>query len=551
MRRPHSRWAVLLAGVAVLVPCGAWYLLGTRQLERETHQLLENARRDATSAAHRTASHLAVRLEELDDHESNRPFVHYWPDYLAYAQSCSTPKPRRSPLARGKRHKLVAAYFQIDPRGRVSSPDSAIDVSALTFDHADGEDRRREFRDRDLVATSPPPATAAVAPRPASVRPAESPDKPLVVPCADQPAQVLQFRWQTGAWRGEPALLAVRQVITGGEAFAQGFVVDKIALLHLPHERGLPTTLRPGDGRGETEARIPILGATWHVFVDPGPRLDRATARASMLWGQFHNSFFAGALGAALAGIFLVVLIRRSEQLAADRSRFAAAAAHELRTPLAGIRLHGEMLGLSLGNPRRVTEYADRITDEAERLTRLVANVFNYTQVDQKRLRLALRQGDLGEVVRHALTLVEPIIERAGASLRVTIAEPLPTVRLDADAVHQMVRNLVDNAEKYARNASDRTIQIDVKAGFRGGEVVTLTVRDRGPGVDLDDHERIFQPFSRSARDDRGAGGLGLGLAVVRTLANAHGGGVTLETPPDGGAAFVVWFPVAERSAAS
>ena len=89
-----------------------------------------------------------------------------------------------------------------------------------------------------------------------------------------------------------------------------------------------------------------------------------------------------------LAGVCLVVLIRRSERLAEERSRFAAAAAHELRTPLAGIRLHGEMLALSLGNPSRVTEYAGRITDEAERLTRLVSNVFNYTQVDQKRLRI-------------------------------------------------------------------------------------------------------------------------------------------------------------------
>jgi signal transduction histidine kinase len=196
-----------------------------------------------------------------------------------------------------------------------------------------------------------------------------------------------------------------------------------------------------------------------------------------------------------------------------------------------------------------VTEYADRITDEAERLTRLVANVFNYTQVDQKRLRLSLRREDLGATVRRALALVEPIIERAGARLVLTTDDPLPAAMLDGDAVHQMVRNLVDNAEKYSRRAVDRHIEVRVTADTMEGQpVVTFSVRDHGPGVPPSEHERIFTPFSRPfsrPETDSGAGGLGLGLAVVRTLALAHGGGVKLVSPLEGGAKFVVWFPVA------
>jgi signal transduction histidine kinase len=542
-----------LAGAAVLIPCGAWYLLGTRQLERETGQLLENARRDAASAAERTASHLTVRLEELDEHESNRPFIQYWSDGLGPGgkPACgSGPQPRRSPLSRGKRHKLVATYFQIDSAGRVTSPEPAADLRPLAFSDPTMRvvelQAGRQGRHMHFTTAGPTGAIEVDDPTaPASATAAVEPGKKPAHPCVDVPAQVLPFRWQTGAWQGQPALLAVRQVITGGETFTQGFMVDSLALMHLPQESGLPARLLPGEGRGETEARLPILGAAWHVAVDPGPRLHRARTRAEVLNRQFHASFFGGGFGAMLAGVFLVLLIRRSERLAAERSRFAAAAAHELRTPLAGIRLHGEMLGMSLGNPSKVTEYAERITDEAERLTRLVANVFNYTQVDQKRLRLALRRDDLGATVQRALTLVEPIIERAGARLVVTIADALPEAMLDADAVHQMVRNLVDNAEKYARPAVDRHIEIEVKADTHDEKpVVTFSVRDHGPGVPAAEHERIFRPFSRPATDS-GAGGLGLGLAVVRTLAIAHGGGVHLVTPNEGGARFVVWFPVA------
>jgi signal transduction histidine kinase len=524
-----------LAALAVLIPCGAWYVLGTRQLARETAQLLENARRDATSTAERVASHLTIRLEELDDHESNRPFVHYWPTFLAWGHGCKPSNTQRSPLSRGKRHKLVAAYFQINERGFVSSPEPTTDVAALAHATLGGT----ALGPRRELAREAAPGAVIAAPAPEQL------------PCADQPAQVLPLRWQTGSWAGKPALFAIRQVITGGATFSQGFLVDKVALLHFPQE--MPTSLLPGEGRRDTEARLPILGAAWHVAVDPGPRLTRAHERARTLRRQFHQSFFAGSFGAALAGVFLVVLIRRSERLAAERSRFAAAAAHELRTPLAGIRLHGEMLGLSLGNPAKINEYAARITDEAERLSRLVANVFNYTQVDQKRLRLARQPQDLGEVVKGALALVEPIIDRAGARLAVSVVAPLPRALLDADAVHQMVRNLVDNAEKYARGAIDRHIEVSVQpepdpeGSNRPG--VSVRVRDHGPGVHEADRDLIFQPFARSSNKGV-ASGLGLGLAVVRTLARAHGGDVRLTTPAGGGAAFTVWFP-SEATAAS
>jgi two-component system phosphate regulon sensor histidine kinase PhoR len=296
-----------------------------------------------------------------------------------------------------------------------------------------------------------------------------------------------------------------------------------------------------GAPRGHPEARLPILGAAWRIKVDPRPRVERAMARAAVLARQFHQSYFGGALGAFLAGACLLVLVRRSERLAEERSRFAAAAAHELRTPLAGIRLHGEMLALALGNPARVTEYAGRITDEAERLTRLVSNVFSYTQVDQKQLRIQKARADVGQVVREAMTLVEPIVDRAGASLIVRLEEGLPPAAVDKDAVHQMVRNLVDNSEKYTRQSADRRIEVSVSSA--GPTAIEIAVRDHGPGVPATARSRIFAPFERHD-DANQPSGLGLGLSVVRTLAVAHGGDVSYEEPTGGGARFVVRLPV-------
>lgn len=529
-RRSTTNWAMALTATAVLTPCIAWYWLGTRQLAREASQLEQVARREATSAAERMAAHLAIRLEELNDQETNRPYVHYWREYLSRGESCSELKTRRSPLAKGKRHKLIRAHFQIDPAGKITSPEPWVQIEGIRF-----SDPTAGVAVDDFGARSPVHASLISTPE------VSTPDRPR----AEEAAQVMPFRWQTGAFDKQPALMAVRQVVTPSETFVQGFVVDGAGLSHWLFERDFPARLLPGDARGDTEAGLPILGASWRIEVDPRPRLERAYLRAGDLSGQFHTSYFAGAFGAVLAGMCLVLLIRRSERLAEERSRFAAAAAHELRTPLAGIRLFGEMLTLSLGNRAKVNEYAGRITDEAERLTRLVSNVFNYTQVDQKRLRIRTAPADLGQVVHAALGLVQPIVERAGASMVIRVDEGLPPVWIDADAVHQMVRNLVDNAEKYSRQSADRRIEVTVSAGAGCAEIA---VRDHGPGVPASQRSRIFEPFERPDDKDQ-PNGLGLGLSVVRTLAGAHGGEVVYEDAPGGGARFVVRLPAASDAA--
>ncbi len=117
--------------------------------------------------------------------------------------------------------------------------------------------------------------------------------------------------------------------------------------------------------------------------------------------------------------------------------------------------------------------------------------------------------------------------------------EPELSARFDRDALSRIIGNLLDNAEKYARGAEDRTITLSAHAA---GDVVEIVVADHGPGVTSDVRARLFRPFSRGVSVD-GPAGLGLGLALSQSLARAMGGDLVYRGGPDAGAAFALRLP--------
>jgi two-component system sensor histidine kinase KdpD len=221
------------------------------------------------------------------------------------------------------------------------------------------------------------------------------------------------------------------------------------------------------------------------------------------------------------------------------RARFSAAAAHELRSPLATIRLHSEMLAGNLGKPGLAREYADRVSDEVDRLGRVVTNTLGYARLEEGRLEVACETGDLAGCVLSAVESLRPGLELTGACIEVAIQEDLPPARFDPEAIHQVVQNLLDNAEKFSRRAGDRTIRVGVKAVE---DSVLLTVSDRGPGVPAGVRRKLFRPFAADAGEGANEG-LGLGLVLVRALVRAMGGDVSYSDNPGGGALFTVRIP--------
>jgi two-component system sensor histidine kinase SenX3 len=239
-----------------------------------------------------------------------------------------------------------------------------------------------------------------------------------------------------------------------------------------------------------------------------------------------------------LAASFVVWLVSRAEKLARERSSFAAAAAHELRTPLAGLQLYGDMLADDLGDPNKLRDYARRMSEEAARLGRVVSNVLGFSQLERGNLAIDVREASLGEALQELAARAEPALDRAGAMLALDVP-PRVTARFDRDALARIVGNLVDNAEKYSRGAEDRTIELVVREADNGA--AEIAVSDHGPGITAAARARLFRPFVRGVTTD-GPAGLGLGLALSRSLARAMGGDLE-HRPTTTGTTFVLRLP--------
>jgi signal transduction histidine kinase len=145
----------------------------------------------------------------------------------------------------------------------------------------------------------------------------------------------------------------------------------------------------------------------------------------------------------------------------------------------------------------------------------------------------------LAAVVRECVERQRPALEAAGARIELSTPDRFPEVRFDRDAIAEIIQNLVDNAEKYARAAPNREIHVALSST---DDSVTLSVRDHGPGIPSDVQRKLFRPFARGNRDDSPAG-LGLGLVLVKALVEAHDGRVIYADAPGGGALFTVILP--------
>ena len=378
----------------------------------------------------------------------------------------------------------------------------------------------------EVTANPPPPK-----PRPRVV--VRAPD-PVVVPRAVT-ITVAPLEWRTLSFHGTPALLAVRDVSTPDGAFAQGFVVDRSALTTWLAARAGDTVaeLVVGDNNA-TE-----IAPGWHLAATANPRaLAEAAESAAHLAMTFLLRFILLGVIAALAAGLVVMLVARAERLARERSQFAAAAAHELRTPLAGLQLYGDMIADGLGDPHKTRDYARRMSEEAARLGRVVSNVLGFSQLERGNLSVDPSVGSLDAELRSLAERAEPALDRAGAALALDVAPEL-TAKFDRDALARIVGNLLDNAEKYGRESEDRTIEL---AARTAGDTVEVVVSDHGPGVTEKTRTKLFQPFARGVDAD-GPAGLGLGLALSQSLARAMGGDLDYRPGSAGGAAFVLRLP--------
>jgi signal transduction histidine kinase len=254
-------------------------------------------------------------------------------------------------------------------------------------------------------------------------------------------------------------------------------------------------------------------------------------------------------LAIGIASWLLVRDINRKLKLARQKSDFVSNVSHELKTPLTSIRMFSELLAEGrVDDPARQKSYLHIITAETARLTRLINNVLDFSRMERGEKKYDFRDCDLAAVARETAETYRPHLETNGFKLHCDLPGSALPVRGDADALAQVLVNLLSNAEKY----SDKEKEITVEAARRDGPLPCAEVRisDRGLGVPRGNEEKIFQKFYR-AHDllSSGIQGSGLGLTLARQIARAHGGDVLYEPRDGGGSCFCLRLPLKMEAA--
>jgi signal transduction histidine kinase len=243
-----------------------------------------------------------------------------------------------------------------------------------------------------------------------------------------------------------------------------------------------------------------------------------------------------------LAGLYLAYSnVRREIHLARLKSDFVANVSHELKTPLALIRLFAETLELGrVQGAEKAKQYYRIINKESQRLTQLINNILDFSRIEAGRKQYRLVRTDVGRVVQEVLDAYRFPIEQQGFTLEVEMGEDLPEAEIDPEAIEQALLNLVNNAIKYSPN--EKYIKLAVR---REGGRILISVSDRGIGVPKADQKKIFEKFYRAENSlVHETKGSGLGLALVQHIMEAHGGSVDLESTPGKGSTFTLTIPV-------
>jgi signal transduction histidine kinase len=348
--------------------------------------------------------------------------------------------------------------------------------------------------------------------------------------------------WAPSDDGGERLLLA-RMVRIENKEVCQGILLDadylasalteKIADL-FPDARLVPVLAAQPPRPELTMSALPFE-------MDPGP----TPPPANPGWTPLRSGLVLS-WAAALAALLVVGLVGRSLlDLSERRVRFVSAVTHELRTPLTTLRLYLDMLrgGLVRDETTR-NEYMQTLDGETNRLSRLVGNVLDFSRLENQRPSVRFTSVAAAELAKRVQEAWQSRCRDADRELVVDDeGAAAAALRTDPDLVQQVLGNLLDNACKYGRGASDRRVWLRIRLD---GARVAFDVADRGPGVPACERRAIFRPFRRGRVADATGGGVGLGLALARRWARMLGGKLTLQpAPAEGGACFRLTLPAA------
>ena len=302
------------------------------------------------------------------------------------------------------------------------------------------------------------------------------------------------------------------------EALTARLAEPEVISLHRAQARGGELAALGADLVVPVKTSQTLYGA----LVVTGGQLDRDSLLAALA--------LASQLTLKLENYALFARLEESRRLAALGS-FAAAIAHDIRTPLTSVQMNVQILRGKVSLPPDDMEYFDIALDELRRLNVHIQEILDYA----KPVRIEEASLDLREVCDDAARGIGPILEGRKLSLERADAAGLPAVVGDAERMRQVLLNLLDNAAKASPEGG--SITLSTRAD---GEKVAIEVSDHGRGIDADSLARIFEPFYTTRPD-----GTGLGLAIVQKLVTAHHGEIRVKSQPGEGSTFTVLLPAA------
>ena len=267
-----------------------------------------------------------------------------------------------------------------------------------------------------------------------------------------------------------------------------------------------------------------------------------------LVFGSAARDYVFGTLIVALVTTTVVGtaatlgVIYRESRVARLQTDFVNKVSHDLRTPLTSIRMFVETLQMGrLPDPTRQAEAFAIIAEEVTRLSALINRLLDWARMESGKRSYHFEPCEVRTLVDGALAALAPQLLTQPAEVRREVPAGLPRVWVDPEAIGDALLNLLQNACKYT--GPEKKIAVTARAD---GPTVFLTVSDNGPGIARADQKRIFEKFYR-AKDplDRTIEGSGLGLSMVKHIAKAHGGRVTVASQPGQGAAFTLALPAA------